>query len=125
MIQEMMRVCKEGGQVAIIEPNVYNAYSFLLGLLRKPERGILHCKPKIFLKYFKRLGKSEEIKLRYYGTFYPMCLSSYFLRNKDFVKAPWFQKLWERTDYIVNKIIPQRFWTGMVIMAKKGVHGRT
>ena len=125
MIQEMTRVCKKGGQVAITEPNVYNPSSLLLGLLRKPERGILHCKPKIFLKYFKRFGKSEEIKLKYYGTFYPICLSSYFFKNRDFVNALWFQKIWERTDYIVNKIIPQRFWTGVVIMGKKGCPERT
>ena len=120
MIQEMIRVCKEGGQVAITEPNVCNPYLFLFGLLRKRERGIFHCRPKIFLEYFKRSEKSEEIKLTYYGTFYPICLASHFFRNRDFVNSLWFQKLWERTDYIVKKIIPQRFWAGMVIMAKKG-----
>jgi len=67
---------------------------------------LFRCKPEIFLKYFKRFGKSKEIKLKHYGTFSPICLSSYFFRNRDFVNTPWFQKLLERTDYIVNKIIP-------------------
>jgi SAM-dependent methyltransferase len=123
MIQEMGRVCKTKGWVAIIEPNAYNPSSFLMGLLRKPERGILHCKAKVFLGYFRRLGMSGEMKINYIGTFSPLCLLSYFFKGSDFVKTPWFMRLWKRADDFVNKIIPERFWTSMVITARKGGEG--
>lgn len=120
MIQEMSRVCKNGGWIAIIEPNAYNPSSFLLGLLRKPERGILHCRPAVFLKSLKKLGMHHEIRFEYIGTFSPMHLVSDFFKKKDFVRTPWFVRLWERTDSIANRIIAKRFWTSMVIMARKG-----
>jgi hypothetical protein len=123
MIQEMSRVCKNGGWMAIIEPNAYNPSSFLLGLLRKPERGILHCRPAVFLKNLKRLGMHYEIRFEYIGTFSPIHLVSYFFNKRNFVRAPWFVELWERTDSIVNKIIAKRFWTSMFIMARKGSRG--
>jgi len=56
MIEEMSRVCKKGGWVAIIEPNAYNFYWFLLALIRKTERRILNCKGNAFLECFKRSG---------------------------------------------------------------------
>jgi ubiquinone/menaquinone biosynthesis C-methylase UbiE len=120
VIKEIVRTCKMGGRVAIIEPNVYNLSSFLFGLLRKPERGILHCKPKVFLEYFKRLGMSNELTLTYDGTFAPMQLFAHLFNKRNFVKASWFIRLWEIIDYIMNKIIPEKFWTSMTITARKG-----
>jgi len=119
MIQEMGRVCKKGGWVAIIEPNVFNFFSFLLALLRKPERGIFRSKPKVFLKYFRQLGMGYEIKLTYDGIFSAIDLLRFFFKKKKFIKAPWFNRLCERIEDISNKIIPERFWAIMVILGRK------
>jgi SAM-dependent methyltransferase len=119
MIQEMKRTCKKGGWVAIIEPNAYNFSSLMLALLHKEERGILHCKSKAFLSYFERSGIGYEIKLRYDGTFAPIVLFAHLFREKSFIRAPWFNKLWERIDYVVNRITPKRFWSNVIILAKK------
>lgn len=118
-IQEMGRICKKGGSVAVIEPNVYNPSSLLLALLRKPERGILHCKSKTFLNYFERLEMNHEIKLSYDGTLSLMNLLIHVFRKRDFVKSPWFNELWERLDHVHHRIIPKKFWSNIMIMAKK------
>lgn len=119
MIQEMGRVCKKGGWVAVIEPNAYNPSSLLLALIRKPERGIFHCKAKLFLGYFKEVGMSEDIKLKYDGTFAPISVLTHFFKRGGFIKAPWFNELWRRIDHIVNRIVPKRFWSNIIMMAKK------
>jgi len=118
-IEEMRRICKKGGWVAIIEPNVYNPSSLLLAVLRKPERGILHCKSKTFLDYFETLGMNHEVKLSYDGTFSLMNLLTHFLRKRRFVNAPWFNKLWERIDWVLYRTIPRKFWSNIMIMTKK------
>jgi hypothetical protein len=123
MIQEMGRVCKTGGCVAIIEPNVYNPSAFLTGMFLRLERGIFHCKPKVFLRYLEMAGMGENIKLEYVGVFSPIGLLSHIFSKSNFVKTPWFIKLWEGTDRIVNKMVPERFWTSMVIIARKGSPG--
>jgi len=119
MIKEMGRVCKKRGWVALMEPNAYNPSSILLALLRRPERGILHCKSNAFLDYFERSGMGDEIRLKYDGTFAPLNLFAHFFWKKGFIRAPWFNKLWGRIDYVVNRIIPERFWTNVIILAKK------
>ena len=105
--------------MAIMEPNAYNFSSLMLALLRKPERGILHCKSRAFLNYFERAGMSYEIKLKYDGTFAPINLFAHLFRERGFVRTLWFNKLWERIDYVVNKITPKRFWSNIIILARK------
>ncbi len=120
MMEEMLRVCKEGGMVTIIEPNVYNPISLLFGLIREQERGILHCNPNVFLKYLKKLGLGNlGIKLEFIGTCSLICIISYLFKRRSFIKSLWFQKIWGCTDYIVNKIIPKRLWSNMIIVVKK------
>jgi ubiquinone/menaquinone biosynthesis C-methylase UbiE len=119
MMKEMERVCKKGGWVAIIEPNTYNLSFFLLALLRKRERGILNCTSNVFFKYFERLGMCCEIRWRYDGTVTPLRVMTYFFRNREFIRSPWFSNLWKKIDEISNKIIPERFWTNIVILARK------
>lgn len=118
-VEEMGRICKKGGWVVIIEPNVYNPSSFLLGVLRKPERGILHCKSKTFLDTFERLGMNHEIKLSYDSTFSLMSLLTHFFRKRRFVKTVWFNELWKRIDRVLCRAIPRRLWSNIIIMAKK------
>lgn len=119
MLKEMRRVCRKGGWVAIIEPNAYNPSSFLLGLIRKHERGILQCKMKLFLRYFKQLGIWDEIRLEYDDTSTIMNLFSYFFKKMRFVKSPYFNKFWMILDSYLKRIIPKNFYTNIIIMARR------
>lgn len=119
VVKEMNRICKKGGRIALIEPNAYNPSSFLLGLLRKPERGILHCKSKLFLKYFDELGMGNEIAVKYDDTFAPMDSFVQFFRKRDFVKTPWFYGFWESIDDMMKKIVPERFWANIIMVVRK------
>jgi len=118
-VKEMNRICKKGGRIALIEPNAYNPSSLLLGLLRKSERGILHCKSKLFLRYFNELGMRNEIVLKYDDTFAPMNLFVQFFRKRNFVKTRWFNGFWKSIDDMVKKIVPERFWANIIMVARK------
>jgi SAM-dependent methyltransferase len=119
MMREMQRVCRKGGWVAFIEPNAFNLSFFILALLRRRERGILNCRTKIFLNHFERLGMHSEILLKYEGAVTPLRVITLLLRNREFVKSPWFTGLCRTIDGFSNKVIPERFWTNIVILAKK------
>jgi SAM-dependent methyltransferase len=119
MIKEMGRVCKKRGWVALMEPNAYNPSAILLALLRRPERGILNCKSKAFLDYFERSGIGDKIILKYDGTFALLNLFTRFFWKKGFIRAPWFSKLWGSIDGVMGRIIPERFWTNIIILAQK------
>ena len=119
VVKEMKRICKRGGRIALIEPNAYNPSSLLLGLLRKPERGILHCKSKLFLRYFDQLGMGNEIAVKYDDTFALMNLFAQFFKKRDFVKTRWFNGFWESIDDMIKKVIPERFWANIIMVARK------
>jgi ubiquinone/menaquinone biosynthesis C-methylase UbiE len=119
VVKEMKRICKKGGRIALIEPNAYNPSSFLFGLLRKPERGILHCKLSVFLRYFSELGMRNKITFKYDDTSAPMNLFVQFSRKRNFVKTRWFNRYWKNIDDMMKKIIPERFWANIVMVAQK------
>ncbi|HUL21089.1 MAG TPA: class I SAM-dependent methyltransferase [Thermodesulfobacteriota bacterium] len=119
MMEEMKRTCKKGGRVAIMEPNAYNFSSLMLALLRKPERGILHCKSKLFLQYFNELGMGKEIEVKYDDTFAPINLFVQFFKKRDFVRTRWFTGFWESIDDMMKKIFPEMFWANIIVVARK------
>jgi SAM-dependent methyltransferase len=119
MVKDMARVCRRGGAVVIMEPNAYNPSSFLLGLLRKPERGIWHCKSKLFLHYFSRLGMADRLRLHYDDTFAPINLFVHFFRKRGFVKGRRFNRSWRAIDDLMKKVIPERFWADIIVVAEK------
>jgi SAM-dependent methyltransferase len=119
VIQEMSRVCKPGGLLAIIEPNAYNPSMFLFGLIRRRERGILHCKANLFLGYLKKIGMDRDARVHYLGNFTPFYIIHYIFMKTSMIRSKGFLGLWKWVDSVACQLTPRKYWTGMVVTARK------
>jgi len=80
-LKEMARVLKQGGEIAIVEPNPCNPYARLLAYIRPAERGILHVGPRQIRRAIAAVPDVQVDCFAYdHAAFWPTHLTFYLRR---------------------------------------------
>lgn len=70
VIHEMVRACRPGGFLRIVEPNRFFPGFTLLSLLKKVERGILKLSSSKLKKHLKGIGCLKDVEIKPVNTYF-------------------------------------------------------
>lgn len=119
VMKEMIRVCKNGGRVAFIEPNAINFSNIFLAIISRAERGIFYCSEKNFLKYLMNCENVNKISVFYDGSSGLLSQVTYLLRRCTFIYKPWFIRFCDGMDRFIKKVLLEKLWSELIVIICK------
>jgi SAM-dependent methyltransferase len=105
-LQEMIRVLKIGGSIAIIEPNPWSVYQRLFAYIRPAERGILNTSPHNLRHIIQSVGGVEIEKFEYDHTMFWPSYMTFVLRRWVWPTGPLMTGLFLLLHRIVKNLTP-------------------
>jgi len=116
-IKEMLRVCKPGGNVVLIESNGLNPLIFIWSIVNKAERDSRFITPR----YLSALLKKYKITSWKYAEPFSLwrLIFHYKYGFSSIAKYRVVQKIYSAFDRLMCILIPKKIWTYMIIRLQK------
>lgn len=122
-VREMFRVCKPGGRISWMEPNVLSWPNFFLALLSPAERGILHSSKRVYLEILRQQIPPEaySLEIHYDNLPFPIFQVLVLIRKFRGIYEEKFTSFCHGFDAAVKKIAWKPFWQLIMLdFQKKG-----
>lgn len=119
VMKEMIRVCKNGGRVAFIEPNTINFSNIFLAIVSRAERGIFYCCERNFLKHLMKIEDVNKVSVFYDGSSGLLSQVTYLFRKCAFVYKPWFIRFCDGMDRFIKKVLLEKLWSELIVIICK------
>lgn len=118
-VKEMLRVCRPGGEVVLIEPNGRNPLIGAFALLVSAERGMLRVTPTRLSALVEGLAQGIRVEVQQ-----PLPVARLLLHYRFGVPTLGCRclgaKMLSRLDAALHRLVPRRFWAYIVLSAVAG-----